>query len=63
MFCVYAVVAVIFTYFYQLTFLAAIMYWTSLRETQNRHCLTFRKLNADNNTVIQSVDNSGRYLK
>lgn len=62
MFCVYAVVAVTFTYIYQLTFLAAIMYWTSLREVNNRHCLTFRKLNTViDKPVFKSVDNSSLY--
>lgn len=44
MFCVYAVVAVIFTYFYQLTFFAGIMVYTCKREAEGRHCLTFRQI-------------------
>lgn len=44
MFCVYAVVAVIFTYFYQLTFFAAFMVYTCRREAEGRHCLTFRQM-------------------
>lgn len=44
MFCVYAVIAVIFTYFYQLTFFAGIMVYTCKREVEGRHCLTFRQI-------------------
>uniref|UniRef100_A0AC34GN64 SSD domain-containing protein n=1 Tax=Panagrolaimus sp. ES5 TaxID=591445 RepID=A0AC34GN64_9BILA len=44
MFCAYAVVAVIFTYIYQLTFFAGIMVLTSKREVEGRHCLTFQKI-------------------
>lgn len=42
MFCVYAVVAVMFTYIYQLTFFAAILVYTCAREEDQRHCVTFR---------------------
>ncbi|VDK49390.1 unnamed protein product [Anisakis simplex] len=41
MFCAYAVVAVLFIYIYQLTFLAGIMALTCKREVSHRHCLTF----------------------
>ncbi|CAI4232299.1 unnamed protein product [Auanema sp. JU1783] len=44
MFCMYAVVAVIFTYVYQMTFFAGIMVLTNKRELSNRNCLTFRKI-------------------
>lgn len=44
MFCFYAVVAVTFTYFYQLTFFAGIMVYMCRRETENRHCLTFKQI-------------------
>ena len=44
MFCAYAVAAVIFTYFYQLTFFAGIMVITGKREVEGRHCLTFQKI-------------------
>ncbi|CAJ0943304.1 unnamed protein product, partial [Mesorhabditis belari] len=44
MFCMYAVVAVIFTYIYQLTFFAGIMVFTCRREISNRNCLTFMKM-------------------
>ncbi|KAI6241665.1 SSD domain-containing protein [Aphelenchoides fujianensis] len=40
MFCVYAVIAVIFIYLYQMTFFAAIMVYTCRREVDGRHCLT-----------------------
>ncbi|CAD5220789.1 unnamed protein product [Bursaphelenchus xylophilus] len=42
MFCLYAVVAVVFTYFYQLTFFAATMVYTCKRECERRNCLTFQ---------------------
>ncbi|TKR57948.1 hypothetical protein L596_030585 [Steinernema carpocapsae] len=44
MFCAYAVVAVIFTYVYQLTFFAGIMVLTCKREVEHRHCLFFYKI-------------------
>ncbi|KAI6201068.1 SSD domain-containing protein [Aphelenchoides besseyi] len=44
MFCVYAVIAVTFIYFYQMTFFAAVMVYTCRREVDGRHCLTFRRL-------------------
>ncbi|PAV84529.1 hypothetical protein WR25_22041 isoform A [Diploscapter pachys] len=47
MFCMYAVVAVIFTYIYQLTFFAAVMVYTCRREINNRNCVTFTKLEKD----------------
>lgn len=45
-FCVYAAVIITFMYLYQITFLAAIMSLTSLRESLNRHCLTLRPVKA-----------------
>ena len=47
MFCMYAVVAVIFTYVYQLTFFAAVMVYTCRREISNRNCVIFTKLDKD----------------
>uniref|UniRef100_A0A914D0N6 SSD domain-containing protein n=1 Tax=Acrobeloides nanus TaxID=290746 RepID=A0A914D0N6_9BILA len=47
MFCAYAVVAVIFTYVYQLTFFAGIMVLTCRREIEGRHCLTFHMIKKD----------------
>ncbi|VDM51870.1 unnamed protein product [Angiostrongylus costaricensis] len=44
MFCTYALTAMVFTYVYQLTFLAGIMVYTNRREMDGRHCLTFRKI-------------------
>lgn len=36
------------------------MYWTSLREFNNRHCLTFCKLNAETSkSILKSTDNLG----
>lgn len=54
----FAGVAIIFVYIYQLTFFASIMYWTNLREIQNRNCLTFRKIKTKKNCLKNS-----KYLK
>ncbi|KAI1713431.1 patched family domain-containing protein [Ditylenchus destructor] len=43
-FCVYASVAVLFTYVYQLTFFISILYVTCAREMQHRNCVTMRKM-------------------
>ncbi|KAI1724634.1 patched family domain-containing protein [Ditylenchus destructor] len=43
-FCVYASVAVLFTYVYQLTFFISILYVTCAREVQHRNCVTMRKM-------------------
>uniref|UniRef100_A0A0N5BAG7 SSD domain-containing protein n=1 Tax=Strongyloides papillosus TaxID=174720 RepID=A0A0N5BAG7_STREA len=67
MFCVYAVVAVFFTYVYQLTFFAGIMVLTSRREVNERNCLTFMKVSKKekkNNCkkVIESFPKDSRYI-
>lgn len=59
MFCAYAVAAVIFTYVYQLTFFAAVMVYTSRREINNRHCITFHKLKRDSETLPEKVAAQG----
>ena len=41
-FCVYATVAVVFVYVYQMTFFAGLMVVTGRRELAGRHCITFR---------------------
>lgn len=43
-FCLYAAVAILFVYVYQLTFLAGVFVLTSRREISGRHCLTFQKV-------------------
>lgn len=62
MFCAYAVVAVIFTYVYQLTFFAGIMVLTCRREIEGRHCLTFHMIKKDPPAKI-SNRKAGRILK
>ncbi|XP_072026560.1 patched domain-containing protein 3-like [Amphiura filiformis] len=44
LFCIYASVAVLFCYFYMITFFAACMAITGYREEQKRHALTLRKV-------------------
>ncbi|KAK0418715.1 hypothetical protein QR680_013732 [Steinernema hermaphroditum] len=51
MFCAYAVVAVVFTYVYQLTFFAGVMVLTCKREVENRHCLFFYKIEKNNQKI------------
>jgi len=43
MFCLASVVALLFTFAYQLTFFGALFGLTSRREMANRHCLTMRR--------------------
>uniref|UniRef100_A0A0K0DYQ7 SSD domain-containing protein n=1 Tax=Strongyloides stercoralis TaxID=6248 RepID=A0A0K0DYQ7_STRER len=67
MFCVYAVVAVFFTYIYQLTFFAGIMVLTSKREVNERNCLTFIKISKNKKIqnrekVINSFSKNPRYV-
>ncbi|KAL3113363.1 hypothetical protein niasHT_018978 [Heterodera trifolii] len=43
-FCLFCAVTLLFCYVYQMTLFAALMNFTCLREVQQRHCLTMRKM-------------------
>ncbi|KAL3102567.1 hypothetical protein niasHS_000895 [Heterodera schachtii] len=43
-FCLFCAVTLLFCYVYQMTLFAALMNFTCLREVQQRHCLTMRKI-------------------
>uniref|UniRef100_A0A914GUF8 SSD domain-containing protein n=1 Tax=Globodera rostochiensis TaxID=31243 RepID=A0A914GUF8_GLORO len=60
MFCLFCAVALLFSYVHQMTLFAALMSLTCLREVQQRHCLTIRKMSVQNAKVRTSVYAIGR---